>query len=48
VTFRSKKAKAMAGQITTVSKKHLIDSAGSISYTEMEGIGKAITTQLDL
>jgi len=48
VTFRGKKAKAMADQITTVSKKRLINSAGSISYTEMEGIGKAITTQLDL
>ena len=48
VTFRGKKAKAMADQITTVSKKRLINSAGSISYTEMEDIGKAITTQLDL
>ena len=48
VTFRGKKAKAMADQLTTVSKKRLITSAGSISYNEMEGIGKAITTQLDL
>ncbi|MBC8431097.1 MAG: type II toxin-antitoxin system PemK/MazF family toxin [Desulfobacterales bacterium] len=48
VTLRGKKAKAMADQITTVSKKRLINSAGSISYTEMEAIGKAITTQLDL
>jgi len=48
VTFRGKKAKAMSDQITTVSKKRLINSAGSISYTEMESIGKAITTQLDL
>jgi len=32
----------------TVSKKRLINPAGSISYTEMEGIGKAISTQLDL
>jgi len=48
VTFRGKKAKAMANQITTVSKKRFINSAGSISYTEMEGIGKAIATQLDL
>jgi mRNA interferase MazF len=48
VTFRGKNAKAMADQITTVSKKRLINSAGSISYTEMEGIGKAITIQLDL
>jgi len=48
VTLRGKKAKAMADQITTVSNKRLINSVGSISYTEMEGIGKAIATQLDL
>ncbi len=48
MTFRGKKSKAMADQITTVSKKRLINSAGSISKTEMEGISKAITTQLDL
>ena len=48
VTFRGKKSKAMADQITTVSKKRLINSVGSISKTEMEGISKAITTQLDL
>jgi len=48
VTFRGKKSKAMADQITTVSKKRLINSVGSISKTEMEGISKAISTQLDL
>jgi mRNA-degrading endonuclease toxin of MazEF toxin-antitoxin module len=48
MTFRGKKSKAMADQITMVSKKRLINSAGSISKTEMEGISKAITTQLDL
>jgi len=48
VTFRGKKAKAMADQLTTVSKKRLINPAGSISFTEMEGIGQAITIQLDL
>ncbi len=48
MTFRGKKSKAMADQITTVSKKRLINSADSISKTEMEGISKAITTQLDL
>lgn len=48
VTFRGKKTKAMADQLTTVSKKRLINSAGSISSTEMEGVGKAITIQLDL
>ena len=48
VTFRGKKAKAMADQLTTVSKKRLINSAGLISSTEMEGIVQAITIQLDL
>jgi mRNA interferase MazF len=48
VTFRGKKAKAMADQLTTVSKQRLINSAGSVSTIEMESIGKAITVQLDL
>ena len=48
VTFRGKKAKAMADQLTTVSKKRLINSVGSISSSEMEGIVRAITIQLDL
>ena len=48
VTFRGKKAKAMTDQLTTVSKKRLINPAGSISATEMEGIGHAIKVQLDL
>jgi mRNA interferase MazF len=48
VTFRGKKAKAMADQLTTVSKKRLINSEGSISCIELEGLSKAITTQLDL
>ena len=48
VTFRGKKAKAMADQLATVSKKRLINQAGSMSSTEMEGIGRAITVQLDL
>ena len=48
VTFRGKKSKAMADQLTTVSKKRLINPAGSISSTEMEAVGQAITIQLDL
>ena len=47
VTFLGKKVKAMADQLTTVSKKRLINPAGSISSTEMERIGQAITIQLD-
>jgi len=48
VTFRGKRAKAMADQLTTVSNKRLINPAGSISFTELEGIGQAIALQLDL
>jgi hypothetical protein len=38
----------MADQLTTVIKKRLINPAGSISSTELEGITRAITIQLDL
>ncbi|MFH0731045.1 MAG: type II toxin-antitoxin system PemK/MazF family toxin [Pseudomonadota bacterium] len=48
VTFRGKKSKAMADQITTVSKKRLINSDGFISKSEMDGLSKAIETQLGL
>ena len=48
VTFRGKKAKAMADQLTTVSKKRLINPAGSVSQNEMDGIDRAIMIQLDL
>jgi mRNA interferase MazF len=48
VTLHGKKSKAMADQLTTVSKKRLINPAGSISADEMESIGRAITVQLDL
>ena len=48
VTFHSKTSKAMADQLTTVSKKRLISLAGSISTTEMDNLSQAITVQLDL
>jgi mRNA interferase MazF len=48
LTFRGKKAKAMADQLTTVSKKRLINQAGSMSSAKMEGIGHAIKVHLDL
>ena len=48
VTFRVKKAKAMADQLTTVSKKRLINQVGTVSKNEMEGIERAISIQLDL
>ena len=48
VTLRGKKAKAMADQLTTVSKKRLGNKAGTVSKTEMEGIERAIIIQLAL
>ena len=46
VTFKDKKSKAMADQLTTVSKKRLVGFAGSISTADMEGIAQAISIQL--
>ena len=48
VTLLGKKAKAMADQLATVSKKRLINQAGAVSKTEMEGIERAIIIQLAL
>jgi mRNA interferase MazF len=48
VTIRGKKAKAMADQLTTVSKKRLINRAGIVSNADIEGIERAISIQLDL
>jgi len=48
VTIGGKKAKAMADQLTTVSKKRLVNQTGTVSSTELEGIKRAISIQLDL
>ena len=48
VTIRGKKPKAMADQLTTVSKKRLINRAGTVSNAEIEGIERTISRQLDL
>jgi mRNA interferase MazF len=48
ITIQGKKAKAMADQLTTVSKKRLINQAGSVSKTELESLERAIMIQLDL
>jgi len=48
VTIQGKKAKAMADQITSVSKKRLINQAGTVSRSDLEGIARAISIQLDL
>jgi mRNA interferase MazF len=48
ITLRGKKAKAMADQLTTVSKKRLINQAGTVTKNELEGLERAIMIQLDL
>ena len=48
ITLRGKKAKAMADQLTAVSKNRLINQAGSVSKTELESLERAIMIQLDL
>ena len=48
VTLRGKKAKAMADQLTTVSKKRLINKTETVSKNEMEDIERTIIIQLDL
>jgi mRNA interferase MazF len=48
ITLRGKKAKAMADQLTAVSKKRLVNQVGKVSNAEIEGIKRAISIQLDL
>ncbi len=48
ITFHSKTSKAMADQLTTISKKRLINKEGYISSRELSNIGKAISIQLNL
>ncbi|OPL14563.1 MAG: growth inhibitor PemK [delta proteobacterium ML8_D] len=48
ISLRGRKAKAMADQLTTVSKKRLINRAGTVSNAEIEGIKRAISIQLAL
>jgi mRNA interferase MazF len=48
VMFRGKPAKAMADQVTTVSKLRLFDRGGSLSGDEMMGVEQAIRVQLGL
>jgi mRNA interferase MazF len=48
ITLNDKKGKAMADQLTTVSKMRFISKMGTLSQADMKAIGKAIKTQLDL
>ncbi len=48
VTLKGKKGKAMADQLTTVSKLRFINKIGSLSDSDMEAVGMAIKTQLSI
>lgn len=48
VTIRRKRNKAMADQLTTVSKLRLMNRLGTLSSADMRGVERAIRTQLDL
>jgi mRNA interferase MazF len=48
VFFKGKESKAMADQLTTVSKARLFRRAGAISQEDMRKIEEAIKVQLDI
>jgi mRNA interferase MazF len=45
---RAKKTKAMADQLTTVSKARLLNLAGRLSAADLKGVEQAIKVQLAL
>ena len=48
VSFQSRRSKAMADQLATISKKRLINRAGLLSTDDMNKVSEAIKVQLDL
>jgi len=48
VVVRGKKQKAMADQLTTVSKGRLINLAGRLSKSDLRGVEQAMRVQLGL
>jgi mRNA interferase MazF len=48
VKLKGKKHKAMADQLTTVSKARLSNHEGRLSKADLEGVGQAIKVQLAL
>ena len=48
VIIKDKQGKAMADQLTTVSKLRLINYAGSLSEVEMHQVERAVKVQLNL
>lgn len=48
IVLRGRKGKAMADQLTTVSKQRILDKAGSLTPEEMTAVELAIRVQLGL
>jgi mRNA interferase MazF len=48
VSVAGKRSKAMADQLTTVSKARLQDRVGRVSSSDLEAVARAITIQLAL
>ncbi|MGH7858094.1 MAG: type II toxin-antitoxin system PemK/MazF family toxin [Candidatus Binatia bacterium] len=48
VTVKRRRSKAVADQLTTVSKLRLLNRAGRLTVGEMRGVEEAIRTQLGL
>jgi len=48
VTFRGKQGKAMADQITTVSKLRLIDRGGRLTGADVRKVERAVRIQLGM
>ena len=48
VTVSGKQSKAMADQVTTVSKIRLVNSLGSLSPSDLAAVESAVRTQLSL
>ncbi|MHC4184121.1 MAG: type II toxin-antitoxin system PemK/MazF family toxin, partial [Planctomycetota bacterium] len=48
ITLNNKLCKAMADQLTTVSKQRLMNRAGTLAHEDMRAIAQAIRIQLDL
>lgn len=48
VTLNGKQSKALADQLTTVSKQRLINQTGSLTYSDMEKVERVVKIQLAL
>ncbi len=48
VTLEDKQSKAMADQLTTVSKQRLINQAGKLTHTDMRKVEHVVKIQLGL